>query len=444
MSDVLLINISALLLEREDMDAGVVQQLRSALAESPQQYNSLRDASEKLERMALERKGDPNKLRLKLGIASYFLGRMTRAVEFLEPITGALAKFYLGLALIEVKRFDDAIAALDAAGSTGYAKVEVEMHKAAALRGKGDLEAAKKTLEDLDKYVHSTAEYQYQYGALLQAQGNEEEAVVHYEKALEADPKHAGALFNLAYLNDMNGNDEEAVSLYERCLKLPPARVGTLINLGILYEDLERYDRATHCYEQVLKVYPNHARARLFLRDASMSRSQYYDEEAERRNDRYNAVLDIPVTDFELSVRSRNCLKKMNIRNLGDLTRCTEAQLLASKNFGETSLHEIKAMLSMKGLRLGMGLEQAPKKSHPSINIDEYSPQEQAMLNKPVSELNLSVRSRKCMNRLNITTIGELVSHTGDELLECKNFGVTSLVEVREKLKELGLKLRGE
>jgi DNA-directed RNA polymerase subunit alpha len=33
---------------------------------------------------------------------------------------------------------------------------------------------------------------------------------------------------------------------------------------------------------------------------------------------------------------------------------------------------------------------------------------------------------------------------TGDDLLECKNFGVTSLNEVREKLTALGLKLRGE
>ena len=56
------------------------------------------------------------------------------------------------------------------------------------------------------------------------------------------------------------------------------------------------------------------------------------------------------------------------------------------------------------------------------------------MLNKPVSDLNLSVRARKCMNRLDITTLGELVQRTADELLEAKNFGMTSLNEVREKL----------
>ena len=66
------------------------------------------------------------------------------------------------------------------------------------------------------------------------------------------------------------------------------------------------------------------------------------------------------------------------------------------------------------------------------------------MLARPISELNLSVRARKCMIRLGINTIGDLVRRTGDELLECKNFGVTSLNEVREKLTVLGLKLRGE
>jgi DNA-directed RNA polymerase subunit alpha len=48
------------------------------------------------------------------------------------------------------------------------------------------------------------------------------------------------------------------------------------------------------------------------------------------------------------------------------------------------------------------------------------------------------------MIRLGINTVGELIRRTGDDLLECKNFGVTSLNEVREKLAQQGLKLRGE
>ena len=48
------------------------------------------------------------------------------------------------------------------------------------------------------------------------------------------------------------------------------------------------------------------------------------------------------------------------------------------------------------------------------------------------------------MVRLSLATIGELIRKTGDDLLECKNFGVTSLNEVREKLTTMGLKLRGD
>jgi DNA-directed RNA polymerase subunit alpha len=135
----------------------------------------------------------------------------------------------------------------------------------------------------------------------------------------------------------------------------------------------------------------------------------------------------------------------MNIRTLGDLTRTTEAALLASKNFGETSLSEIKEMMTSKNLWLGMALEGGGQSSASAIDEPEsLSAEDRAMLAKPIGDLNLSVRARKCMTKLGIQTVGELLSHTGDELLECKNFGVTSLNEVREKLRELSLKLKNE
>jgi DNA-directed RNA polymerase subunit alpha len=153
-------------------------------------------------------------------------------------------------------------------------------------------------------------------------------------------------------------------------------------------------------------------------------------------------VLSIPVTDFELSVRSRNCLQKMGITALGDLCRCTEQELLASKNFGETSLIEIREMLSSKGLSLG---QLAPEKhALDMFEPDSLSADEQVLLARPIADVGLSVRARKCMIRLGISTIGELLRRTGDELLECKNFGVTSLNEVRDKLSVHGLKLRGD
>jgi len=101
--------------------------------------------------------------------------------------------------------------------------------------------------------------------------------------------------------------------------------------------------------------------------------------------------------------------------------------------------------MNAKGLRIGQSLEQGAayteQRYRPPTTL---SPEEQAVLNRPVTELNLSVRARKCMNRLNLNTIGELVNRSGDELMEAKNFGVTSLNEVKEKLANLGLKLRGD
>lgn len=69
---------------------------------------------------------------------------------------------------------------------------------------------------------------------------------------------------------------------------------------------------------------------------------------------------------------------------------------------------------------------------------------EHAIHARIITELNLSVRGRKCTTKLGIVTIGELVRLTAEDLLECKNFGVSSLNEVREKLAERGLKLRGD
>ena len=65
-------------------------------------------------------------------------------------------------------------------------------------------------------------------------------------------------------------------------------------------------------------------------------------------------------------------------------------------------------------------------------------------MSMPVVDLDLSVRSRKCMTRLGITTIGELLARTPDELLSAKNFGVTSLNEIRAKLAEQNLRLRND
>ena len=64
------------------------------------------------------------------------------------------------------------------------------------------------------------------------------------------------------------------------------------------------------------------------------------------------------------------------------------------------------------------------------------------ILAKGVGDLELSVRSRKALQRLNINSIGELAARTEDELLGCKNFGQTSLNEIKQQLTTMGMGLR--
>jgi len=284
------------------------------------------------------------------------------------------------------------------------------------------------------------AEEYHKRGIEAEKEGNHEKAVEFYERALNENPDHEAACFALAILYDRRAEDAKAIELYERVCTSPPVHLNALINLAILYEDNNHYDEAHRCLEAVLKTDPNHGRARMYMKDVESARSMYYDED-DRRGGGSNRVLEIPITDFELSVRSRNCLKKMNIRSLGDLLRTTEQELLSYKNFGETSLNEIKALLASKGLRLG----QAAEGDKPSFTrtapvvAENISPE---VMGKSVADLELSVRSRKALQRLNINSVAELASRTEAELLGCKNFGQTSLNEIKQQLSSFGLGLR--
>ena len=84
--------------------------------------------------------------------------------------------------------------------------------------------------------------------------------------------------------------------------------------------------------------------------------------EDEEEKEALNENLLRSVDELELSVRSANCLKHANIKLIGDLVQKTEAEILATKNFGRKSLNEIKDILSEMGLSLGMRLDNWPPK----------------------------------------------------------------------------------
>ena len=71
-------------------------------------------------------------------------------------------------------------------------------------------------------------------------------------------------------------------------------------------------------------------------------------------DEKIRQLLNTPVEELELSVRSSNCLKNANIRTIGELTRKTEDDIAKTRNFGKKSLTEIKEKLQEWNLNLGM------------------------------------------------------------------------------------------
>ncbi len=72
----------------------------------------------------------------------------------------------------------------------------------------------------------------------------------------------------------------------------------------------------------------------------------------------FNENLLKSVDELELSVRSYNCLKNVNIRTLADLVQKTEQEMLRTKNFGRKSLNEIKEIIVAMGLHFNMRVDQ--------------------------------------------------------------------------------------
>ncbi len=439
--DVDVLDLKEFVLTNHSFGPSDVGTIRSAITSNYSHFSELRDAVNDLE---ADEALTPA-ARTKMGVCQFLLGRFRNSLATLQAADGgALALFYQARCRFELGQYEEAISAYEQAQKSGYNEDQCKIGIAESHRYAGRIDEAMNLLDNIFGPSEQTADYMYQRAATVAAVGGRmDEAITLYERAVQTDPGHAGALFGLALENDRVGNDTEALSLYERSAKAFPTGIGALVNLGLMYEDNNQYDKAQLCYKRILDCHPDHPRTLLYMKDASATGNMLYDEEAQRKNDRLAQMLNMPVANFELSVRSRNCLQKMGIDTIGDLTRTSEAELLSSKNFGETSLYEIREMLTSKGLSLGQFAHEK-KSSDPPIDTSHMSADEQALLERPIADLNLSVRARKCMARLQINTIGELVRKTGDDMLECKNFGVTSLNEVREKLSDLGLKMRGD
>ncbi|NQT89611.1 tetratricopeptide repeat protein [bacterium] len=383
---------------------------------------------------------------LAVGVGLWALGRLEEAIARLATLGTPEGEAFLGQCYLEAGFYSRAAEAFErtSKGCAAVKRFAALGHAEATLKS-GNPTAAATAIRAILKGRPDDARAHYLLGYCHDQNGRYEDAVAAYETALEAVPGYPPATFRLGFAYALRGEEDRALEYYESIAAQEVTYANALVNLGVVYEDKRDLQSAIQCYRRVLRANPRHPRARMFLSDAHASLDMVYDEDHQRELDRRAVLLAVPVSDFELSVRVRNCLQRMDIHTLGNLVSHTEEELLASKNFGETSLHEIKEMLAARNLRLGQDREDVEPQEEEDYDEDTGAEMsdvaDEAVMNTPISGLDLSLRSRKCMERLGIATIGQLISHNPEELLASRNFGRTSLSEVSEKLGKYGLRL---
>lgn len=381
---------------------------------------------------------------------SWLIGEYAKALEFIDG-NDELSLFIQGSSELELGRHAASAATLaNSASSKDPALAAVALQALLADQQEDAFRQA------LPKAKLTEADQAFFEGRSAELDGDYAEAVACFRRALELESNHDGARFRVAFRADLHGDDATAIREYEAFLDRRPIPVSALINLGVLYEDRNDFERACGCFGAVLRRDPGNAVARMYFHDAHDSLDMFYDENLEMKEDQLMKVLRTPITDFELSVRARNCLTNMDIRALGELVSHTEAELLEFKNFGETSLNEIKRLLVLKGLRLGMRREDGsfiiPEEfdAVKSVNLETelawlgpLSEEQKEALELQISTLNLSVRCHRALvERLNLQRVGDILLYSEEDLLGMPNFGITSLNELQNKLEEFGLRLR--
>ena len=370
-----------------------------------------------------------------LGIYLWISGNVDEAFDVLTTLkANKIASYFLGKCYQEREEYEKALECFERSTHANEDEFEIQVNIAETQRLSGDSQGALKMIQKLSKGHDDDADLHYQWAHCLDNLGEYDEALTHYNRTLEIDPVHPSSLFRLAYYYDLSGDDEKALEYYEKCVETVPLYTNAMINLGLMYEDNDNYEKAISCFYAVLQSYPNHKAAKLYLKDAEAGLNMLYDDDKVKKQDKEIEVLNIPISDFELSVRSKNCLERMNIITLADLTKVTEYELLSYKNFGETSLTEIKHILNQKGLRLGQAVES-------DLFIDSDVSADNGEPSRTISQLELSDDCRNAIQGIGYDTISDLASKTETELLEQDGFTQAFVDEINNQLETLGLRL---
>ena len=102
----------------------------------------------------------------------------------------------------------------------------------------------------------------------------------------------------------------------------------------------------------------------------------------------------------------------------------------------------LAAKVLSEHLKLFVDLSETAKNTQ--IMVEKEENKKEKMLEKPIEELELSVRSFNCLKRSGISTVEDLTNKTENDMMKVKNLGKKSLDEVIAKLHDMGFDLRKE
>ena len=132
------------------------------------------------------------------------------------------------------------------------------------------------------------------------------------------------------------------------------ATVKTFSELRREYKQLV-FDNAN--FQNVIEALQNRIKKLERINNIDTAPVSEYDYLLGDKGGTFTALMNTPVYDLEISVRSLNCLKGADVDTLYDLVKCNKTDLMKFRNFGKKSLTELEDLLESLHLHFGMDVD---------------------------------------------------------------------------------------
>ena len=202
-----------------------------------------------------------------MGLAALQTGRNERAADLLgRAIAGiaappAILYLRLGVALQNMARLPEAIAAYQQAARQQPELAEVHNNMGQALRALGQLDNALACFRTAAALLPGAAIIPFNMGETLQALGRFDEAMECYRQALALQPGMVAAWINVADIFSLAGKVEDAVVAYRQALAVQAHSAAAFFGLGKVLAQQGRADEAMECYSEGLRYQAGNAEA---------------------------------------------------------------------------------------------------------------------------------------------------------------------------------------